>query len=181
MRAMGTKGGATVALVLALAVAGCSNQDRPSTVLQDPCALVTDRVLQQLAPGTERVSTANSGDISASKECSVDLESDSSSMRGDLTVTVAVDGTSSYDESWRAERCGGIDAEPSSDGPGDSSCLQVSPWDGSQARVDGWAWVGDDYEAYVVYQLVEPTTLPASAADDLRRVLDEAVASLPPG
>jgi hypothetical protein len=53
------------------------------------------------------------------------------------------------------------------------------PRDGAQARIDGWAWVGDDYEVNVVYQLVEPQIFPASAEQDLRALLAAAVDSLP--
>jgi hypothetical protein len=80
-------------------------------------------------------------------------------MRGDLAVSVAVDGTDIYDDGWRNNRCGRIQVDPSEDGPGDVSCL--------------------NFEARVAYQLAEPQELPAGAEDEMRALLAAAVESLP--
>ncbi len=167
-------------LVMATLLAGCGVHNRPSTALDDPCPIVTDQILRRLAPGAARTPSDSMGAISGTKSCEVDLESGSSSMRGDLLVAVSVDGTNTFDARWRRNRCRDIRARGSSQGAGDWACMVVKPWAGSEARVEGWAWLGDDYEVHVAYQLVAPRRLPASAAEDLRQMLRTAVAGLPP-
>jgi len=166
-----------------LVVTGCSGDlgGAPAKPLQlaDPCALVTDELLAKLSTGSPRSSSEVLGEVSGSKSCEVNLEDGTSGMRGDLVVSVAVDGTDTYDDGWRNNRCGRIQADPSEDGPGDVSCLNTRPWDGGQSRVDGYAWIGDDFEARVAYQLVEPQELPAGTEDDMRALLAAAVESLP--
>ncbi|CAN5788673.1 hypothetical protein BH10ACT1_BH10ACT1_16590 [soil metagenome] len=177
--------GAVLALSLALAtsiggLAACSDDgdDGPSLALQDPCTLITDDVLARLAPDGERVPTRSMGDHSGSLECAVDLTSTPSDQRGDLGVDVTADG-SRFDDAWQAERCQDIDAEVTSSGPGDTSCTSVRPFDGSQARFDGYAWSERGYQVHVQYQLVEPQVLPATAEADVRVVLAAGVAALP--
>lgn len=180
MAARGVVTGFVVGLML---VAGCSGHSggdpAKPTRLADPCALLTDELLAKLSPGSSRVPSETLGEISGTKRCEVNLEEGSSGMRGDLAVSVAVDGTDSYDDGWRNNRCGRIQADPSDAGPGDVSCLKVKPWDGVESRIDGWAWIGDDYEAYVAYQLVAPRELPVGAETDMRALLAAAVDSLP--
>jgi hypothetical protein len=173
----------TFVVVVLLVVTGCSGDlsgppAKPSQ-LADPCALVTDELLAKLAAGSPRVPSETLGRISGSKSCEVNLEDGTSGRRGDLAVSVSVDGTDTYDDGWRNNRCGRIQSDPSEDGPGDVSCLKVQPWDGGQSRIDGWAWIGDDFQAHVAYQLVEPKELPAGADDDMRTLLAAAVESLP--
>jgi len=172
-----------VVVGLLLVVTGCSGDlggdpAEPSQ-LADPCALVTDDLLAKLSAGSPRAPSEILGEVSGSKSCEVNLEDGTSGMRGDLVVSVAVDGTDTYDDGWRNNRCGRIQADPSEDGPGDVSCLMVQAWDGGQSRVDGYAWMGDDFEARVAYQLVEPQELPAGTEDDMRALLAAAVESLP--
>lgn len=170
------------AVVAVMSLSGCAGAPggpaEPSE-LRDPCALITDELLARLAPGAPRVPTSNLGEISGSMMCEVDLESGTGPMRGDLAVAVAVDGVDMYDDTWRAGRCAEIGSGPSTDGPGDLSCVAVTPWTGTQTRIDGYAWIGDDFQARVAYQLAEPSALPAGAENDLRGLLAAAVDSLP--
>jgi hypothetical protein len=169
------------AVALLASVAACSG-DRPDpAALPDPCGLITDDVLARIAPGSERTPDANVGDQDGRRSCEVDLTSGTGSLRGDLAVEVEADGSDSYDEKWQSDRCAQFGATPSAEGPGDISCVTVSPWDGSQTRIDGWAWVGDDYAARVAYQMVQPQTLPAGTEQDLRALLAAAVDALPTG
>lgn len=163
-------------LVLMLVLAGCAGGPAAPADLRDPCPLITDAMLDRLATGGTRVPAANTGGISGSKDCSVDL---GDAMRGDLLVAVSVDGVDLYDQRWRADRCARIEATPTTEGPGDHSCVSVLPWSGGQARIDALAWVGDDYEVRVGYQLVEPREFPDGAEKDLRDLLAAAVAALP--
>ena len=168
-------------LVLAAAavlLAACTHHERVSTDLRDPCDLVTDALLHRLAPGGERVPTSDEGTISASRSCEVDLTSSRPTMRGDLGVTVSVDGTEGYDGPWRARRCKEIGSPRTTVGPGDVSCFAVRARDGLQSRIDGWAWVGDDRAAHVELQIIDPAELPASARRDLRQLLARAIASV---
>ena len=162
-------------VALALVATGCGRDatSAPQPV-DDPCPLITQQVLDRLAPDGVRVP---SGDAS-NRSCSVDL-SGSSPLRGDLLVEVSSSPAPGYDTTWRTARCREIGSQPSADGPGDTACLVVTPFDGAQSHVDGWAWVGTTYQAHVGYQLVEPPTLPATAEQDLRDLLAGAVASLP--
>jgi hypothetical protein len=160
------------------ALAGCATPAAP-TELSDPCPLITEEMLQRLAPGAERVSEEGTGGKSGRKECTVDLESGSSSMRGDLYLVVSVDGVDMYDDKWRSGQCAKIGAKPTTAGPGDYSCFTLKPWADGEARIDGSAWVGDDYEVRVGYQLVEPRELPEGAEKDARDLLAAAVNALP--
>jgi hypothetical protein len=169
------------ALALLAALAACTGERPDPAALRDPCDLITDDLLARLAPGSDRVPNANIGDTSGSRECSVDLTSGNRALRGDLAVEVSADGAGMYDEKWRSGRCGELGATPAADGPGDTSCFAVSPWDGGETRIDGWAWVGDDYAARVAYQVVQPKTLPAGAEQHLRGLLAAATDSLPTG
>lgn len=170
------------ACLLASGLAGCVLRDRPAPLREfpDPCLLVTDEVLERLAPGAQRVPQARAFAMGSggSKRCDVRLETGTSSMRGDLKLEVTA-RKEGYTAAWREEQCAGIRAEPGPAGPGDVSCVAVRAWDGSQTRVDGSAWVGKDYEVQVAYQLVEPQALPAGAEQELRHLLEAAVASLP--
>jgi len=166
-------------LVIAVATGCLGGGPAKPRDLRDPCSLIADDVRQRLAPGAPRVPAEYLGDISGRKECQVDLESGSSSLRGDLLVSVAVDGVDMYDADWRSGQCAKLKAEPSAAGPGDQSCIVVKPWADGEARIDGLAWIGDDYEARVGYQLVEPHTFPAGAEQDLRNLLAAAVDTLP--
>jgi hypothetical protein len=141
--------------------------------------LITAEMQQRLAPGAKLVPEENTGGDSGSKQCTIDLESGSSSMRGDLLLAVSVDGTGMYDEEWRSNQCEKIESQPAADGPGDYSCVKVAPWADGEARIDGHAWVKDDYEVRVGYQLVEPRELPAGAEKDMRDLLAAAVDALP--
>ncbi|SCG76693.1 hypothetical protein [Micromonospora humi] len=162
-----------------LATAGCAADDTaPPDELRDPCALLPADLLTRLAPGARPSASANLGDRSGTRECAVDLTS-GTSMRGDLAVTVAVDADGMYDETWRRDRCSRIATDPTGEGPGDSSCVAVTPWDGGETRFDGYAWRGEHYEVRVAYQVVKPEKLPAGAEADLRGVLASAVDSLP--
>ena len=167
-----------LSLMLVAALAGCSEPAAP-TELSDPCPLITDQMRQRLAPGAELVPEENTGGVSGSKQCTIDLQSGSSTMRGDLLLAVSVDGTGMYDEKWRSDQCAKIESTPTTDGPGDHSCVKVKPWADGEARIDGSAWVGDDYEVRVGYQLVEPRELPAGAEKDMRDLLEAAVNALP--
>jgi hypothetical protein len=171
----------TTACALTVALVACSGERPDPVALRDPCGLITDDLLARLAPGSERVPEANIGDRSGSRACNVDLTSGSGGLRGDLGIEVSVDGAEMYDEKWRADRCAEFGATPAADGPGDTSCFAVTAWDGSETRIDGWAWVGDDHAAKVGYQLVQPQTLPAGAEQDLRALLASATESLPTG
>jgi hypothetical protein len=169
------------AMTLVAFAAACSG-DRPDpAALRDPCALITDDLLARLAPGSERTPNANIGDTSGSRACEVDLTSGTGGLRGDLLVEVTADGGDMYDEKWQSGRCADFGATASADGPGDISCFAVTPWDGGESRIDGWAWVSDDYSARVAYQLVQPQTLAATAEPDLRALLAAATDSLPTG
>lgn len=169
------------ALTLVAALTACSGGRPDPAALRDPCALITDDLLARLAPGSERIPDANIGDRSGSRGCDVDLTSGSGAFRGDLRVEVSVDGVDMFDDKWRSDRCAEFAAAPGADGPGDISCLAVTPWDGGQTRIDGWAWVGDDHATKVAYQMVQPQTLPAGAEQDLRALLAAATDSLPTG
>ena len=161
-------------VLLALAIAGCGSGATPEPQpVDDPCPLLTQQVLDRLAPGGVRVP---SGGPSA-RSCHVDLTG-STSLRGDLVVEVSA---GAYDPAWRVARCQEIRAQRSPDGPGDAACVAVAPFDGAQSRVDGYAWVGPTHQAHVEYQLVDPPDLPATAEQDLRDLLAAAVASLPAG
>jgi hypothetical protein len=172
-------GAVLVTGVLLFASAGCAGRPAKPTELTDPCLLITDDLLSRLAPGSVRETISNLDNDSGTLRCTVDLTSGPAAMRGDLEVSVAVDGHDGYNDGWRSQSCGRVGGKPTSDGPGDTSCLIVTPWDGGESRIDGWAWIGDDYEAYVVYQLVEPQTLPSTAEQDLKALLVAAVDALP--
>jgi hypothetical protein len=172
-------GAVLVTGLLLFASAGCADGPAKPAALTDPCLLITDELLSRLAPGSVRETVSNLDNDSGSMRCTVDLTSGPASMRGDLEVSVAIDGNDGYDDRWRSDSCGRVGGKPTSDGPGDTSCLIVTPWDGGESRIDGWAWIGDDYEANVVYQLVEPQDLPSTAEQDLRALLAAAVDSLP--
>lgn len=167
--------------VLTVGVAGCGSGPAAPAALPDPCELITGEVLDRLAPGSKREPREQLGDGSGSKSCDVDLTAGTGSLRGDLEVTVAVDGNESYDGGWQARQCAEIGAKPTSTGPGDASCLVISPWANGEARIDGRAWVDGDYEVRVTYQLVEPRNFPPGAEQDLRNLLAAAVDSLPVG
>lgn len=172
--------GALLAAGLLLAtLAGCADEPAEPAALGNPCGLISDEMLARIAPGSTREPSESGSGASGSKECAVDLTSGDGSLRGDLAVRVGVDGYDSFDEAWRTGRCDRIGATATADGPGDVSCLVVKPYADGEARIDGWAWVGDDYEAQVAYQLVDPQTLPPSAEQDLRDLLAAAVDSLP--
>lgn len=164
-------------VALALVAAGCGSDDTsdPQPV-DDPCPLITQQVLDRLAPNGVRVPSG----VASDRSCSVDLTT-SSSLRGDLVVEVSSSTRPTYGTSQRTTRCSEIGSQPTADGPGDSSCVVVKPFDGSQSRVDGYAWVGSTYQAHVEYQLIDPPTLPLTAEQDLRDLLARAVASLPAG
>lgn len=165
---------------LILGALGCSRDEAVKpTDLADPCALITDDMLARLAPGSPKESSSDLGDRSGTRTCSVDLTAGTAALRGDLQVTVSADGSDTYNSGWRANRCGQIGRKPAPDGPGDLSCLAVEPWDGSETRIDGLAWIGNDYEVRVAYQMVEPQQLPPSAEVDLRSLLAAAVEALP--
>ncbi len=168
-------------LTLVAASAACSGGSPDPVALRDPCALITDDLLARLAPGSERTPDANIGDANGTRACNVDLTSGSGSLRGDLVIEVSADGADMYGEKWRSDRCAEFGATASADGPGDTSCFAVTPWDGGQTRIDGWAWVSDDYAARVGYQMVQPQTLPANAEPDLRALLAAATDALPTG
>lgn len=159
---------------LVLALPGCSRDDDPPVgrPLPDPCALITPEVLDRLAPGGVRVPA----DDPVSRSCSIDR---TGPVRGDLLVEVSADSRPGYDVVWRTARCQEIGAQPSPEGPGDAACLNVRQFDGLQARVDGWAWVGTGSQAHVAYRLVDPLSM--TAEQDLRDLLAAAVAALPAG
>ncbi|MEV0460639.1 hypothetical protein [Catellatospora methionotrophica] len=165
--------------ILLAALAGCADEPADPAALGDPCGLISDEMLARIAPGSTREPSQSGSGTSGSKQCAVDLTSGDGSLRGDLAVRVGVDGHDSFDEAWRIGRCDRIEARVTTDGPGDVSCMVVKPYANGEARIDGWAWVGDDYEAQVAYQLVDPQTLPPSAERDLRNLLAAAVDSLP--
>ncbi|WP_326564216.1 hypothetical protein [Micromonospora peucetia] len=170
-----------VVCVLSVGATGCGAGPAAPAALRDPCELINDEVLDRLAPGSARKPRAQLGDISGSRACDVDLTAGTASMRGDLEITVAVDGSEMYDDGWRAKQCAKIGAKLTSSGPGDASCLVTTPWTGGQARIDGRAWVGGDYEVSVTYQLVAPRSFPPGAEQDLRDLLAAGVDSLPVG
>ncbi|MBF9132654.1 hypothetical protein I0C86_27410 [Plantactinospora sp. S1510] len=167
--------------VLLVGLAGCAGSKPAAPAeLQDPCVLVTDEMLGRLAPGSKRESSFQKyGESSGSKQCAIDLNSETGPFSGDIAIKVEVTDFDSFDARWRADRCADVGAKPTSDGPGDHSCLVVRPWKDGEARVDGWAWVGDNYEVYVAYQLVEPQTFPTGAEQDMRDLLAAGVDSLP--
>ncbi|RFS45592.1 hypothetical protein [Micromonospora craniellae] len=67
---------------------------------------------------------------------------------------------------------GKFNGTPSTDGVGDVSCFVVRPSSsGAEARIDGLAWIGDEYEVRVACQLMKPPQLPAGAEQDLRAML----------
>jgi hypothetical protein len=169
------------ACALLVVLAGCQDEPASPAALPEPCELITDDLLARLAPGSQREPYSNLAQASGTRECAVDLTSGTGGLRGDLAIRVEVTGSDAFDEVWRSRRCEQIGADPATGGPGDVSCLTVSPWDGAQTRIDGWAWVGDDYQVQVAYQLVEPQALPSTAERDLRDLLAAAVAALPVG
>ncbi|WP_213454401.1 hypothetical protein [Rhizomonospora bruguierae] len=144
--------------------------------------MITDDMLARLAPGAAREPDRDVSSHGATLGCGVDLNA-ADGFRGDLNVKVIAESSSSYNPSYnektQTEECDGIGAPLSQDGPGDRSCFVVHPWDGSQSRIDGWAFVGGHYAAKVAYQLQEPQQFPAGAEQDLRDLLDAAAASLP--
>ncbi|MEQ4301935.1 hypothetical protein ABNF97_11190 [Plantactinospora sp. B6F1] len=166
-------------LVVGLVGCGGPKAPAPPSELRDPCELITDDMLARLAPGSTSMPSSQLSEFSGTRRCAVDLTSGTGGMRGDIGITVAMDGTESYDEAWRAERCARIGGEPTKDGPGDHSCFVVKPYQDGEARFDGWAWVGADFEVHVAYQLVKPETFPSGAEQDLRDLLAAAVDSLP--
>ncbi|MBG0569339.1 hypothetical protein [Actinoplanes aureus] len=170
-----------VGTLLTVALAGCAEERGKPAELSDPGALITDDILERLAPGAVRVPEESLGAISGLKRCSVDLESDSSSMRGDLVLTVSVGGVDMYGPAWQKEQCASVNAQPAADGPGDRSCVRVRPWSDGEARVDALAWLGNDYQARVGYQVVRPRQLPPSAEQDVRVLLEAAVNVLASG
>lgn len=165
--------------VLSCCVTGCADDDQDAAPVSDPCPLISDAVLERLAPGAERTPVPEGAGVAGpSRRCEVSLESGTGSRRGDLTVTVSAAANELYDAAWRQEHCGKHEVKPARGGPGDFSCVAVTPFDGVETRVDGYAWVGD-YEAKVAYQLLEPQQLPARAEKDMRDLLAAAVNSLP--
>ncbi|MFJ8579352.1 hypothetical protein [Micromonospora sp. NPDC093277] len=168
--------------LLGLGLAACSDDTVELGQLPDPCPLITDDMLTRLAPGSAREPDRDITSHGATLACSVDLNA-ADGFRGDLRVTVIAESLSdynpSYSEKTQTEECDGIGAPLSQDGPGDRSCFAVRQWDGSQSRIDGWAFVGDHYAARVAYQLQEPQQFPAGAEQDLRGLLGAAAASLP--
>ncbi len=170
-----------VVCLVACGLTGCTGEEEPEPAasLNDPCGLISDDVLERLAPGAVLSIPETAGsESSGSKRCHIDLTTQTTTMRGDFGVDVSVN-EGLYDDDWKSEKCSERGADPGSDGPGDVSCAPVTKWDGGETRFDGWAWVGDDYEAYVYYQLVDPETMPSGAEQDLRDLLEAAVDSLP--
>lgn len=139
--------------------------------------MITDEMLQRLAPGAHREHQDSLFDRTGSKMCAVDLTS-GTAFRGDLEVTYAVDGTGIFDAKWQSQQCAYFKGRPSAAGPGDVSCFVVRQWSDGQARLDGQAWIGDDYQVKVAYQLVEPMQFPAGAERDLRALLAAGIDAL---
>jgi hypothetical protein len=183
--------GKTVVAVLALvAVAtGCSvigEEDAdPPRDIQSPCPLLTESLLERLAPGADTPEpnenlpeTSGTGYLG----CAVDLTTaPPGGFRGDLTIQVWVDNVETFDEDWQRDRCAELDTEVTTAGPGDTGCVVVQEDDGQESRVDGYAYVGSDYEVSVHYQLISPDELPESAEDDVRALLYAGIEDLPEG
>ncbi|GAA0911876.1 hypothetical protein [Virgisporangium aurantiacum] len=140
-------------------------------------------MVDRLAPGGYRVPSDALGRLSGYKRCIVDTANEpfisTGPVRSFLQLEVAVDGSGLYGEAWRSSRCAELGAEPTPAGPGDVSCLEVAGWDGSEIRIKGWAWVGDRYQAWLIYRLFKPDELPDGAERDLRELFAAAVDSLP--
>ncbi|MFY1693467.1 hypothetical protein [Plantactinospora sp. WMMB782] len=166
-------------LVVGLAGCGGPKAPAPSSELPDPCALIGDDLLARLAPGSKPEAWSHLSEFSGTRTCTVDLTSGTGGMSGDIGFTIAMDGTETYDEAWRARRCAKGGAAPTKEGPGDHSCFVVRPYQDGEARIDGWAWVGADFEVYVAYQLIKPETFPPGAEQDFRELLAAGVAALP--
>lgn len=188
MRTLGRLGSVLGATVLLTALAtGCGllgdEEATPSTDLGDPCALLSDPLLDRLAPDAEPPEaseilpeTSGSGYLS----CAVDLTTaPAGGFRGDLGIQVRVDSGATFDEDWQVEHCAEVGADVTTEGPGDTGCIAVQRNDGLESRVDAWAWVGSDYEVSVGYQLIFPEELPPSAEEDVRNLLGAAVDQLP--
>lgn len=166
-------------ILLLATLAGCATGPAAPAELHDPCPLITDDMLQRLAAGAPREPEELLGSISGRKECNVNLESGTSSLRGDLALVLSVDGVDIHDDKWQTSQCAKFNAKPTTDGPGDRSCLTVQAWADGEARIDGLAWIDDDYEVRVEYQVVEPHELPVGAEQDLRALLEAGVNALP--
>lgn len=157
---------------------GADEPDLPET-LPDACALLSPEVLARLAPAQAEPVSTGAGAPSGQASCDVDLTLDGGSgMRGDLGVALEIDRAGAFGADVRQERCAEAGAEVTTEGPGDHACVAVTQFDGTQSRVDGWAWVGDGGQVRVVYQLVEPRTLPPTAEADVRDLLADAVDAL---
>src|SRR5687768_17607156 len=172
--------------ILASVVTACTGHDEPDNPaapasLSDPCLLITDELLERLIPGGIRAPTEHLGTISGHKQCDVDMATPSGTVpvRASLAIQVAIDGVDPYDEAWRSKFRDAIEAEPTPDGPGDVACWRAAGRDGGETRIDGWAWVGDDYQAWVLYRLFEPQKLPTDAERLIRALLAAAANSLP--
>ncbi|MDG4788276.1 hypothetical protein O7626_20430 [Micromonospora sp. WMMD1102] len=168
-------------LVAGLTACGGPKAPAPPSELPDPCALISEDLLARLAPGSKPELSSHLGEFSGTRTCAVDLTSGTGGLRGDIGFTIAMDGTESYDEAWRAKQCARGGVQPTRDGPGDHSCFAVRPYQDGEARIDGWAWVGADFEVYVAYQLIRPETFPPGAEEDFRDLLAAGVAALPTG
>jgi hypothetical protein len=188
VRTLARLGKTAVALLALVAVAsGCSLLDDeeadPPRDIQDPCPLLTDSVLERLAPDADPPEarnglpeTSGTGYLS----CEVDLSTaPAGGFRGDLTMQVWVDNVETFDADWQQEHCAELDVEVTTAGPGDTGCVSVQEDDGLESRVDGYAWIGSDYEVSVHYQLISPDELPDSAEDDVRALLYAGVDDLP--
>jgi hypothetical protein len=186
-----TRLGKTTVVVLALlgATTACSpfgSEDAdPPRDIQSPCPLLTESILDRLAPDADPPTptdglpdTSGTGYLG----CEVDLTTaPPGGFRGDLTMQVWVDNVETFDEDWQAEHCADIDAEVTTAGPGDTGCVAVQEDDGQESRVDGYAYIGSDYEVSVHYQLISPDELPDSAEDDVRSLLYAGIEDLPAG
>ena len=185
------RSGLTVVAVSALVVvaAACSllgeDDADPPRDIQSPCPLLTESILERLAPDADPpVPTENLPDTSGTGYlgCEVDLSTaPAGGFRGDLTVQVWVDNVATFDADWQQERCAELDGEVTTAGPGDTGCVVVQDDDGQESRVDGYAWIGSDYEVSVHYQLISPDELPESAEDDVRDLLYAGIEDLPAG
>lgn len=158
------------AVLVGVGLGGCSRTEDLLTPAQlpDPCAMISDDVMQRLAPGSTREPVESVGGDSGYRQCQVDLTA--GSFSGDLGLELKV-GDGFFDKTWRKARCARIGGTPSDAGPGDTSCVVVTPWKDGEGRFDAYAWIDDDYEVWVVYQMIEPEEFPAGAEQDLRALL----------